>query len=367
MTAPEGGFYSAQDADSEGEEGKFFVWAPDEVTSLLGAEDARLFNATFDVTPEGNFEGHSILHLERPWRKWRARWTSRSLTWRRARTGKRALFAAREQRVKPGRDEKVLTAWNGLMLRALAEAGAVLGRNDYLSAARATRRSCWAACRGQEKGGACCARTRTGRPGSTPTWRTMPSTPTVCWPSTRPPSTPLVRGAAGPGADQPWSSSRTRRGAGSSTPAPTTRPSSPAPRICTTTPPRPETRLRWTSSCRLAAYTGEGRTGSERSATSPPWRRPSRSIRRPSGACSPRWTSPSARCRRWPWWATRPAPIRAVSGGALLPLRSQPGAGAAPAWGGGDLAAVIPLLEGRTAIEGRATAYVCQHFACRLR
>ena len=66
MTAPEGGFYSAQDADSEGEEGKFFVWAPDEVTSLLGAEDARLFNATFDVTPEGNFEGHSILHLERP-------------------------------------------------------------------------------------------------------------------------------------------------------------------------------------------------------------------------------------------------------------------------------------------------------------
>ena len=87
MTAPEGGFYSAQDADSEGEEGKFFVWAPDEVTSLLGAEDARLFNATFDVTPEGNFEGHSILHLERPWRKWRARWASRSLTWRRRSNG----------------------------------------------------------------------------------------------------------------------------------------------------------------------------------------------------------------------------------------------------------------------------------------
>jgi uncharacterized protein YyaL (SSP411 family) len=137
MTAPEGGFYSAQDADSEGEEGKFFVWSPHEVTSLLGAEDARLFNATFDVTPEGNFEGHSILHLERPLEE-----VARSLDVPLAdleaaiERGKGVLFAAREQRVKPGRDEKVLTAWNGLMLRALAEAGAVLGREDYLTAAR---------------------------------------------------------------------------------------------------------------------------------------------------------------------------------------------------------------------------------------
>ena len=86
---------------------------------------------------------------------------------------------------------------------------------------------------------------------------------------------------------------------------------------------------------RLAAYTGEGayRERAERylsALAASVAQHPA-----PSGACSPRWTSPSARCRRWPWWATRPGPIRAVSGGALLPLRSQPGAGAAPAWGGG--------------------------------
>jgi uncharacterized protein YyaL (SSP411 family) len=137
MTAPEGGFYSAQDADSEGEEGKFFLWTPAEVSALLGEEDARLFGAYFDVTPGGNFEGRSILHTPRP-----ADAVAREADVPETRLeeaiarGRRVLFAAREERVPPGRDDKVLTAWNGLTLRAFARAGAALGREDYLHAAR---------------------------------------------------------------------------------------------------------------------------------------------------------------------------------------------------------------------------------------
>jgi uncharacterized protein YyaL (SSP411 family) len=136
MTSPEGGFYSAQDADSEGEEGKFFLWTPDEVAALLGEEDARLFEAYYDVTPRGNFEGRSILNTPRP-----AEAVAREAGVSEARLqealerGRRVLFEAREGRVKPGRDDKVLTAWNGLMLRAFARGAVVLGREDYLGAA----------------------------------------------------------------------------------------------------------------------------------------------------------------------------------------------------------------------------------------
>jgi uncharacterized protein YyaL (SSP411 family) len=123
MTAPEGGFYSAQDADSEGHEGKFFVWTPDEIRAVLGA-DADAAMAYWGVDRGPNFEGKSILWLPgQPD-------PERSASWR------RRLFEARERRVKPGRDDKVLAAWNGLMARALAEAGRALGRADYVSAAR---------------------------------------------------------------------------------------------------------------------------------------------------------------------------------------------------------------------------------------
>jgi uncharacterized protein len=123
MTDPEGGFYSTQDADSEGQEGKFFVWSAGEIREVLGAE-AQAFVAAYGVTEWGNFEGRNILEyvagLER----------------RVALAGARQrLFEARERRVHPGRDEKVLTSWNGLMLAAFAEAARALDRDDYMAIA----------------------------------------------------------------------------------------------------------------------------------------------------------------------------------------------------------------------------------------
>jgi uncharacterized protein YyaL (SSP411 family) len=140
MTSPEGGFYSTQDADSEGREGKFFLWTPAEVTALLGPEDASLFCAYFDVTAHGNFhEGGSsanILHIPR---ELTAIAREVNVTPERlaqaVKRGRVILFAAREQRVHPGRDDKILAEWNGLMLHAFAEAGAALDRPDYIAAA----------------------------------------------------------------------------------------------------------------------------------------------------------------------------------------------------------------------------------------
>ncbi len=136
MTSPEGGFYSTQDADSEGEEGKFYLWTPAEVHALLGEEGGRLFCAYFDVTERGNFEGKSILHTPRAAEEVAAeQGVSEGRLQEMIERGRRVLLAAREQRVKPARDEKILTAWNGLMLQAFAEAAATLERDDYRRAA----------------------------------------------------------------------------------------------------------------------------------------------------------------------------------------------------------------------------------------
>ncbi|MEJ7624369.1 MAG: thioredoxin domain-containing protein [Pyrinomonadaceae bacterium] len=125
MLDESGGFYSTQDADSEGEEGKFFVWTPKEIETVLGAENAKGFCDYFDVTAKGNFEGANILNIKNP-----AAAAAPDVE-----VGEK-LFAEREKRIKPGRDEKVLTAWNGLMLAAFAEAAAVLANVDYLQIAR---------------------------------------------------------------------------------------------------------------------------------------------------------------------------------------------------------------------------------------
>jgi uncharacterized protein len=119
MRGPEGGFYSALDADSEGEEGKFYVWTLEELRQLVGEEAAAWFGAT----DQGNFEGRNILTRgdEKP---------PELDEWR------RTLYEARSKRVWPGLDDKRLTSWNALMISALAEAGAVLDRDDYLDAAR---------------------------------------------------------------------------------------------------------------------------------------------------------------------------------------------------------------------------------------
>ncbi|MBI2866749.1 MAG: thioredoxin domain-containing protein, partial [Chloroflexi bacterium] len=136
VTGPEGGFHSAQDADSEGEEGKFFVWTPQEIMAVLGEEDGRLACSYFGVTEEGNFEGANILYRPRP-----AEDVAReaglpipALEERMAQA-KAKLLAARSRRVRPGLDDKVLTAWNGLMLGSFAEAACVLDRDEYQRAA----------------------------------------------------------------------------------------------------------------------------------------------------------------------------------------------------------------------------------------
>ena len=137
MTAPLGGFYSAQDADSEGVEGKFFVWRPEEIESVLGSDDAEIVSRYYGVTLEGNFEGHSILNVGTDSasvaRELGVSEEDLAAVLERARP---MLLEAREGRVHPARDDKILTSWNALMLRAFAEAAAVLDRPDYAEIAR---------------------------------------------------------------------------------------------------------------------------------------------------------------------------------------------------------------------------------------
>src|SRR5262249_6556616 len=135
-TSPEGPFYSTQDADSEGEEGKFFVWSVAEVEQVLGRELADVFGAVYDVTPQGNWEGHNILHRSRT-NEQEARLLKLSVEELRRKLGeaKRKLFEVRSRRVWPGRDEKSLTSWNGLMIAAFAKAAQVLEKPEYAAAA----------------------------------------------------------------------------------------------------------------------------------------------------------------------------------------------------------------------------------------
>ncbi|MBW2507020.1 MAG: thioredoxin domain-containing protein [Deltaproteobacteria bacterium] len=132
-----GGFYSSQDADSEGVEGKFYVWSASEIRDALG-EEADLFMRVYGVSEEGNWEGHNVLHL---------RLDPTSLAERtgadpddlaaRLSAARTKLYDIRSKRIWPGIDDKVLTSWNGLMLAAFAEAGVALRRRDYAEAARA--------------------------------------------------------------------------------------------------------------------------------------------------------------------------------------------------------------------------------------
>jgi uncharacterized protein YyaL (SSP411 family) len=123
MADPAGGFYSATDADSEGHEGKFFVWSPEELREVLGKDDAEYAARYWGVDRGPNFEGKSILYV------------AGEPDPERIAPIRTKLYAARERRVHPGRDDKVLAAWNGLACRAFAEAGRALGRADYVAAA----------------------------------------------------------------------------------------------------------------------------------------------------------------------------------------------------------------------------------------
>ena len=152
MTDPNGGFYSATDADSEGNEGTFFLWSEQELKTLLSKEDAALAIELYGVTPQGNFEGHNILNLPTPLPQFAVQ---KELTldqlYARINSIRETLYQAREKRIHPIRDEKILTAWNGMMIATLAQAGELLDRTEYRDAARRSAEFIWNHNRGEDK------------------------------------------------------------------------------------------------------------------------------------------------------------------------------------------------------------------------
>jgi uncharacterized protein len=139
MLHSEGGFYSTQDADSEGEEGKFFIWSPQEVNQILGEEAGEIFSRIYDVSDFGNFEGRNILHpiltLEQASKLFKKDPKEIAVL---ISDSKKKLFQEREKRIKPFRDEKIITSWNGLMLSGLAEAIKISPRQSYLDTVNRT-------------------------------------------------------------------------------------------------------------------------------------------------------------------------------------------------------------------------------------
>jgi len=137
MHAPEGGFYSALDADSEGHEGKFYVWTPDEVRARLSAEEYAVAAPVYGFDLPPNFENaHWNPILARPLEAVAAELgLAESEAAARLKNARQRLFAARETRVRPGRDDKQLTSWNALMIAGLAHAGRVMARPDWIAEA----------------------------------------------------------------------------------------------------------------------------------------------------------------------------------------------------------------------------------------
>jgi hypothetical protein len=137
LTDAAGGFHSTEDADSEGEEGKFYVWTPADIQRILGDELGERFCYVYDVTEAGNFEhGQSILNLPKSIEQCAAvrGWNPETLA-REMDEARQRLLAERDRRARPGKDDKVLVSWNGLMIEALARAGAVLGQPHYTALA----------------------------------------------------------------------------------------------------------------------------------------------------------------------------------------------------------------------------------------
>ncbi|XJZ25762.1 thioredoxin domain-containing protein [Bacillota bacterium Lsc_1132] len=127
MQHPEGGFYSAEDADSEGEEGKFYVWTPEEIKEVLGEELGELFCQTYDISESGNFEGKSIPNL--------IAFSEQEDELQTLEGARKKLFEYRKKRIPPYKDDKILTSWNGLMIAALAKGARIAKNSAYLEAA----------------------------------------------------------------------------------------------------------------------------------------------------------------------------------------------------------------------------------------
>jgi uncharacterized protein YyaL (SSP411 family) len=137
MTSPQGGFYSAEDADAEGVEGKFHVWTPEEIEDALGKETASRYCAVYDISTKGNFEGKNIPNLLQGTLGKITRDNSKAEddVLHSLESARQTLYATREKRIHPHKDDKILTAWNGLMIAALAKGAQVLGKDPYLEAA----------------------------------------------------------------------------------------------------------------------------------------------------------------------------------------------------------------------------------------
>lgn len=144
MTSPEGGFYSATDADSEGEEGEFFVWTPAELREVLPKDDAELAIDLYGVTERGNFEGKNILNLPQPLPAFaEAKDLELDEVLTRVDRIRQRLYEVREKRIHPLRDDKIVTAWNGMMITSLARAGELLEDQRYRAAAKRAAELLW--------------------------------------------------------------------------------------------------------------------------------------------------------------------------------------------------------------------------------
>ncbi|PVV18579.1 MAG: thioredoxin [gamma proteobacterium symbiont of Ctena orbiculata] len=136
MTMPEGGFYSATDADSEGEEGLFFTWTPAEITAALAPQEAKLADDLYGVTPQGNFEGRNILHLQQGLEEYAEQHDLEIAPLRQQLDRiNQQLLQVRKRRPPPLRDDKIVTAWNGMMITAFAQAALILDQPEYRQAA----------------------------------------------------------------------------------------------------------------------------------------------------------------------------------------------------------------------------------------
>ncbi len=135
MQSPEGGYYSSYDADSEGEEGKFYVWTPDEIKSLLTADEYAIVAPHFGLDRKANFEGKWHFHVYQSLESLQEKIDTKSSVYDLLASAKEKLYQVREERVKPGRDDKILTSWNGLMIRAMAMTARYLSMPEYAGSA----------------------------------------------------------------------------------------------------------------------------------------------------------------------------------------------------------------------------------------
>ena len=144
MTSPAGGYYSTEDADSEGVEGRFYVWSRDEVIELLGEEVGKRFCSLYNVTPQGNFEGQNILNMTKSYVDRAAEFGIDKPQLRsEMRTARETLLAARDKRVRPGLDDKVLCCWNALGIIAMCEGAMATGDQRYLQSAENAFKFVW--------------------------------------------------------------------------------------------------------------------------------------------------------------------------------------------------------------------------------